>query len=342
MGDLLADDMAAFCSQLLPRIDAAYLDCVSDDLALLLAARDVSDVRTPFAQDWRFDLVEREDDPPRVDLPPARQDELLGQRTGWRPCWRPITCVESDLPLWQRELGSGSPVLLIGDAFYLPWLPYEGHEHMDHGFVLVAFSAAREDRGETAASGLTAHVVDPYDNVTEWGAAKPMVTRIAIGDLSPALAGGRWAVLVPVRPTEPIRPAVQIAANATAILTSADLGLYQRFAECHQQAGLAGLQSLSLQTWLLARNRALHARWLAALPPAVIGPSLADRFLTEVCGGWQRAMEMAYIALRRVRSGRMAPPAAFAAVLSAAHAEVALARSLLSGTGEQAAARRIS
>jgi hypothetical protein len=339
VSDLLANDLAALCSQLLPRIDAAYLDCVSDDLALLLAAHGVSDVLTPFAQDWRFDLVEREDGLPRIDLPPAGQDDLLGQRTGWRPRWRPITRIGTDLPQWQRELGSGRPVLLIGDAFHLPWLPYQGHEHMDHGFVLVALHAAREDRGDTAAGDLTAHILDPYDNITEWGAARPLATRLPISDLSPAFSDGRWAVLVPVRPAEPTDPAAQIEANAAAILASAEQGLYQRFAECHQQSGLTGIQSMSLQTWLLARNRALHARWLTVLSPAVIAPSLADRFLTEVCGGWQRAMEMAYVALRRVRSGRAAPPAAFAAVSYAADAEVILARSLLSSAAGQTAAR---
>lgn len=337
MGDHLANDMAAVCSKLLPQVDAVYLDCVSDDLALLLAARDVADVRTPFAQDWRFDLVEREDEPPQVDLPPARQDELLGERTGWRPRWRPITSVDRDLPQWQRELGSGSPVLLVGDAFYLPWLPYQGHEHMTHGFVLVALHPTHDEHGDTAAGDLTAHVVDPYDNVTEWGAAKPLATSLSVRDLSPALSGGRWAVLVPAAPAEPVSPAVQVAANATAILASAGQGLYQRFADCHRQAGPAGFHSLSLQTWLLARNRALHAQWLAALPPGVIDPALADRFLTEACGGWQRATQMAYIALRRVRSGRTAPRAAFAAVLSAADAEVILARSLLCAVEEHAA-----
>src|SRR6185437_4537309 len=274
------------------------------------------------------------------DLPPARQDDLLGQRTGWRPRWQPVTGAGTDLPQWQSELDSGSPVLLVGDAFHLPWLPYQGHEHMDHGFVLVALGTASEGRGDAAGGDLIAHIVDPYDNVTEWGTAKPLSTRLPVRDLDAALSGGRWAVLVPTAASEPVRPAAQVAANAAAILASADEGLCQHFVERHRQAGLAGAASMSLQTWLLARNRALHAMWLASLPSDVIAPSTAERFHAEVCGGWQKAAEMAYVALRRVRSGRPAPPAAFAAVASAADAEAVLARSLSTGAAGPTTARR--
>jgi hypothetical protein len=151
-------------------------------------------------------------------------------------------------------------------------------------------------------------------------------------ELDPALSGGRWAILVRATPAPPVRPADQIAANAAAILSAAARDCYQRFIADHQDGGLPGLHSLSLQTWLLARNRALHALWLAGLPPDVVDPAAAGRFAAVISEGWRRAMEMSYIALRRVRSGRKAPGAAFTAIESVAHAEVSLARSLLSGT----------
>ena len=62
----------------------------------------------------------------------------------------------------------------------------------------------------------------------------------------------------------------------------------------------------------------------------LLDQSVAERFRAEISGGWQRAMEMSYIALRRVRSGRRAPPAAIAAVEAVARAEASLAHVLLS------------
>jgi hypothetical protein len=326
--ELLASRTTERCARLLPRIDGGYLDCVSDDLALLLAMHGVSDVRTPFAQDWRFDLSERAGLPVRVDLPPADQDELLARRTGWRPQWRPVTSVADDLLQWRHALGAGDPVLLVADAFCLPWLPYAGHEHMDHGFVLAGLSPG--DGAGCPADELTAHIVDPYQNVTEWGVARPVITQLPLTELDSALAGGCWAVLVPATAEPPVNPACQLAANATAILAAADHGSYQRFIAGHQEAGADQLQNLTLQTWLLARNRALHASWLAGLDPSLLDQSIAERFLAQVSGGWQRAMEMSYIALRRVRSGRRAPGAAIAAVEAVSRAETDLARSLLS------------
>ena len=216
MTERLAGRTADSYAPLLPRVDGAYLDCVSDDLALLLAAYGLSDVRTPFAQDWRFDLAELGSGPARIDLPPADQDDLLSQRTGWRPRWRPVTSVERDAGEWQRSLGAGEPVLLVGDAFCLPWLPYSGQEHMDHGFVLTGLGA--DDRADRSADDLIAYIADPYDNVTEWGAAKPVTTQLPLTALIPALTGGRWAVLMAAAAAAPIPPEAQIAANATAIL----------------------------------------------------------------------------------------------------------------------------
>jgi hypothetical protein len=334
--DRPAQDVFALCSQLLPQVDGTHLDCVSGDLALLLAARGVADVSAPFAQDWRFDLAGDDQAAlPRVDLPPSDQDELLGRRTGWRPRWRPITSLQREVPYWRRALGDASPVVLVGDAYYLPWVPYQGHEHMDHGFTLEGISAAGYDR-----DGVVAHIADPYDNVTEWGHAEPVSTRLPLHSLAPALAGGRWAVLERVRPEMPADPAVQVTANAAAILAAAGKGAYQRFVEAHERSGLAELQSLAVATWLLARNRELHARWLTGLPASVGCGPLADRFSAEISSGWRRATGICYIALRRVRSGRAAP-AVIGAVRSVAEAEADLACSLLSRTsGETPDGRR--
>ena len=74
------DSVFARCEPLLARVDSADLDCVCDNVALLLAHAGVADVRTPFALDWRFDLIDGSGGLPRLDLPPADLPELLAQR----------------------------------------------------------------------------------------------------------------------------------------------------------------------------------------------------------------------------------------------------------------------
>ncbi len=322
----------AACSQFLPMVAGAYLDCVSDDLALLLATRGVADVEAVFGQDWRFDVLDDDGPLPRPGLPPADQDDLIARRTGWRPRWRPATSPERDAQDWCAELSAGNPVLVVGDAYHLPWLPYAGREHMAHGFVIDGLSW---DDGV-----LTAHIADPYDNVTQWGHAQPMTTRQALGPLAPALADGRWAVLVAAGQPRQANPGEQAAANAAAITRAAADGSYQRFIDAHEESGVEEMASLALATWLLARNRALHARWLAGLPAWQRPDWLAERFEAEISGGWRRAMEMTYIALRRLRGGHAAPPAAIRSVRQVAAAEESLAASLLSSAQGWPVARR--
>lgn len=310
MGNLLAADLRTACVDNMSRVDSDVLDCVSDDLALALAVHGVADVRRPFGMDWRFELVDGDTELPRLALPPANQDDLLAARTGWRPRWRATGAPAADLSAWAHELRCGRPVIVVGDAYHLPWLPYHGHEHMDHGFVLAG-----------VRNGV-ALVVDPYDNVTEWGKATPLATELPAGELGDALADGRWAVLEPGERTEQEPPD-----NAAAIVAAAEDGAYERFLDGHAKAGLAELRNLSLQCWLLARSRGLHGRWLADERGST--SDLTTRFIDHVVPAWQRAGELAYVALRRVRSGRRAPTAVLDAVRTAADGEVRLARDLL-------------
>jgi hypothetical protein len=301
----------ARCAPLLDRVDSADLDCVSDNVALLLAHAGLADVRTPFALDWRFDLRDGADGLPRLDLPPAALPELLAERTGFTLEWRPV----GELDEWREALARGEPVLAVGDAFHLPWVPYHGHKHLDHGFVVEGL-----DDG-------VAHVVDAYDNATQWGRAEPLATTVPVDDLGPALAdAGRWTLLTRVGEPRPVDLAERLAENAAAILGAERDGSYRRFVEAHREPDEPTLDNLTLQTWLLARNRALHGRWLAGQEG--LG-ELAERFEAEVVAAWRRAAETAYMALRRVSAGRQAPPAAFEATEAAVAAEPALAAELL-------------
>jgi len=314
--DLDRGPVYARCGHLLPRIASAELDCVSDALALLLAARGVSDVLTPFGCDWRFDLVEAGGRTGPA-LPPSDQDDRLAERTGWRPLWTMVG--PASFADWHRTLQDGNALAVVADAYHLPWVPYAGREHMEHGFVVEGLD------------GNTAHVVDPYDNVTEWGRATPRSLQTSLDVLQPALPGARWCVLCPAAAGEPIAAASMIVDNASAIMAS--VANYGLFVEQYQNLDEPALQHLALQTWLLYRSRALHARWLAAPAAAGPHPAAADRF-RPVTQAWQRAAEGAYLALRRVRGGRAVPAGAMQSLRTAVNAELAVAAELLGPAGK--------
>jgi hypothetical protein len=326
----------ASCRQYLPAVDSAHLDCISDAIALLLAHAGVADVRAPFAADWRFDLVDRDAALPRLDLPPADLDSRLAARTGYTLDWHPLSSVGEALPHWRDHLAAGRPVMVVGDAFHLPWVPYAGHEHMDHGFVLDGL----HDLGPATT---IAQLVDPYQNTTEWGPALPHTRMAPIADLAAAVIAGRWAVLTRTGSGRPIDFAAQLADNATAIEGAHHAGEPSRFVHAHRALDEPALANLTMQTWLLARSRALHGRWLgdAASAQANLDPGylnagdldlgdLADRFDRMVTQAWRRAAQAAYLALRRLRSGREVPPACLSAAAQATTAEAELAGRLRS------------
>jgi hypothetical protein len=170
------------------RVDSAYLDCVSDVVALLLAHAGVADVRTPFAYQRAFRVVGGIDGVLEPDLPPRARDRSVARFTGLRPKWTDIESTAECLDSWAAELGRGNAVAVTADAFFLPWLPYCGNEHMEHGFVVEGVEGGREP---------VLHVVDPYENRTRRGHARPTTTKVVLGDLGHALDRGAWAVLEP-------------------------------------------------------------------------------------------------------------------------------------------------
>ena len=304
----------ARCGHLLPRIDSAELDCVSDTLALLLAARGIGDVLTPFGCDWRFELG-APDPSGRIGLllPPPDQDALLGRRTGWCPVWTEVSA--GSVADWRRALREGYAVAVVADAYHLPWVPYASQAHMDHGFVIEGLDES------------TAYIADPYDNVTEWGRATPQCLQTSLDVIEPALGRARWCRLEPVTdPCEPVDPVAAIAANAHAIAASS--GRYEEFIAQYATLDADALEHLALQTWLAHRSRALHARWLSSRSVAEVRPDAADRF-AAVVPAWQRASEAAYLALRRVRRGRPVPAGPVQSLRTVAETERATAAAML-------------
>ncbi|MEU7477850.1 acyl carrier protein [Lentzea sp. NPDC042327] len=114
----------------------------------------------------------------------------------------------------------------VADAFDLSWVPYAGHQHMEHSFLF------RDD-------GDACEVVDGYHNGTQWGNARPGVWRVSWDELPRAtvveLAFGE---LPAPRAISPFVSTVDVEATC------------------------ADVEQMVLDIWLLARSRGLHAVWL--------------------------------------------------------------------------------
>lgn len=305
-----------------------FLDCVAVNLSVLLRHLGVEDSSSPFACQWRFTFP-----PPAGELPVLEHRPVLSvmaEQSGYRLADRDIPRDRVGPGLAELVAGAG-PVLLIGDAFSMPWVPYHGHVHMAHSFIVDGVSA----------DARWAEVADGYTNRTEWGDAAPCRTRVAVADLagicSPGEGGAlRAGIFERVGPPEPVDAGAWLRCNAAAMSGPDAATSFTTFAD---QARLgdgdlpARFEQFVLACWLVARARASHARWLASLArdeATLLPPEFAAAFEESVVGAWSKVMEFSYIASRRVRQGRAIPPAPFDIVArQAGPAELELAGRLL-------------
>jgi hypothetical protein len=191
-----------------------------------------------------------------------------------------------DGPALRRQLASSGTLDVVADTYDLPWIPYAGHRHMPHSFLLEA-----GDGGYT--------VVDAYLNDTQWGSARPGAWSLSAAGIDRAVSGGALAITVDAGARRPRADRESILADnaAQARAAAPDIERYTVLL----RAGLDGpeaVERLVLDIWLLARERLLHSAWIGSHPAAA---EIADQ-----AEAWQRLATRSYLALRRAQRGE--PP----------------------------------
>lgn len=324
--------------------DSDLLDCLDDNIAALLRHQGLKDARTPFALQWYFDFQAGKNG--GFPLPALKRrpiKDVLIETTGYE-----LSTPDAGDDATRRcadLVSEGNPVIVQGDAYLMPWLPYYGRQHMNHSFIV-----------EAVDDGLL-QVADAYYNQTPWGEAAPTRTVLpayALGALTDsAQASGEAPFVVLKRRAEPAPPDLAGLLRQDAAGIRRQLGERHRLTEFSRfyagsitEPGAAA--QFTLACWLIARDRGLHGRWLdglpaepqpgaesgpAASPGPAAGPGFAEAFAERVVQPWQRAMQFSYVLQRRVEAGRAAPEAVFALIEQEIEpAETELAERLLASS----------
>lgn len=249
-------------------VRAELLDCMQANLALLADWTHGPGTHLALGTELRFATM------PVRGLPsvePGLEDHLLAARR-----WLGLAVAGSWKAGGYDDLCRGHGlVYVVADAFDLPWVPYYMQRHMEHSFLL------------DSRDGFVVH--DAYHTDTEWGPARPGRWELAPSQLADAVRNGARvfrfeAVDPPVDPVPRLVPAPQGALDA-----------YVRAYRDHPNRSEA-LDRLTLETWLLARSRRLHATRCA--PSDEI-----DQHVRQ----WELLAEQTYLAWRRVVRGRPEP-----------------------------------
>ncbi|HET8684412.1 MAG TPA: acyl carrier protein [Micromonosporaceae bacterium] len=189
--------------------------------------------------------------------------------------------------------GMADPLYVTGDAYAMPWLPYAGRRHMEHSFLLR--------RGRTDFL-----VLDAYHNDTPWGSHRPAVWQVPAPALAAMLAAGAAGLhLVPGDPPALDAAALRAAQPAAARAAAGRIPEYVGRLRDHPDR-VRVMARVTLDVWLLARARRLHAAWLAADPH--VPPGVVDAARTHATA-WAGLASQSYVAQRRVERGSAEPPA---------------------------------
>ncbi|CAL9655955.1 acyl carrier protein [Streptomyces sp. Tu 3180] len=280
-----------------PRVRAALLDCLQANLAVLADRHHGPDTHLRLGAVLRFapaphgpgglPTVE-----PTVEDQLAAAGELLGLAVRARATGRPGTAPD----------GPAEPSYVVADAFHLPWVPYHGHRHVEHSFLV-----------EPDADGVT--VTDAYHNDTTWGPARPLrlsYRREQLDVLLAALPEDTVTVRLSARPPGPAPAPVHAPAGEAAV------DAYLRAYADHEDRVLA-LERFTLETWLLARARHLHAAYAARLAGGA-----QDETVRAHLARWDGVVEHTYLAYRRAVRGRAEPAGLFERVGEALRADAAV------------------
>ncbi|RMI40633.1 acyl carrier protein [Streptomyces triticirhizae] len=264
---------ATATARTLPAVRAELLDCVQSNLAVLADRHHGPGTHLALGATLRFSPVPGPAGLPTVE-PPLERELAAIDRLGLveRHSWTGVP--GGALGELAREHGA---LYVMADSFAMPWLPYHGHAHMEHSFLVEP--TAEPDR---------LLVTDAYDNYTPWGVTRPLTTEVAAAELPVA---SLVALLEPLPTGAPT-----VAPGLEREPPDDYLAAYAQHPD-----RLVALERLTVETWLLARSRGLHAAFRAhlGLPE---GPEVAAHLAR-----WGRVAEQAYLALRRVQRGRPEP-----------------------------------
>ncbi|MFI9569246.1 hypothetical protein [Streptomyces rishiriensis] len=262
------------CASLPARVPWPLFDCVQVNLAILAERWHGPGTSVDLGAVLRFRPLPGPHGLPTVERCAADQLGEAAQRLG-------LAVLERRTTAPGEALTPAEGRYVVADAFHLPWVPYAGRRHMEHSFLLEP------------APDADAVVVDGYHNETPWGSARPVRRPLSRAELAAAVP--RPALALTLAPAE--RPPAPAAAEADLADEETAAAYVAAYAEHPDRR--AAFDRLTLETWLLARSRKLHARFLRSR-----GMLADDEAALAHVEAWQSLAESVYLGSRRVERGR--------------------------------------
>lgn len=306
--------------------DAPTLNCDHASLTALLQFYGLPDPSTPIGSQWHFRLKRPHQLPGTMRVPVLRS---IARETGFG-----FTQRQLEFPRFYDDVLNlvrrGVPVIVYGNQFNMPWVPYFQNEPASHPFIIDGIDGTDQ-----------VHVLEAYLNNSDWGPCNPSeqwISRALLSKAVETLDGPLRGRIMHFRKrveADPVELATQLTDNAAAIEEALDQrDEFRRFSRRgrRQATDVESMKVFDLACWEMTRSRACHLRWLRRNVgrPGALHADAVERFATEIADPWQRVSQFAHIGFKRVEMGARPPAVSFDLIANdLAEAELAFAREIL-------------
>ncbi|MGF7050447.1 hypothetical protein J2T13_004985 [Paenibacillus sp. DS2015] len=289
-------------------VDTNYLDCVCDNIAVLLQNKGIEDANDIFASSWYFDFsIEQNYDVPSLDFM-SLSDRLL-RYTGYN-FTRNIFYSKSYRETIYELLKLERPLIVFGDTYYMPWLAYYEKEHHEHTCIISGIDLQKD----------TVTIIDAFQNRTPWGDISPQIVEVPIEALVRAIEYLRtpeyrsYYYLLKENDPDPISYIHILNTNQKLILQKVmKENTIHQFSNYYREKFLdhEEAQKFVLSCWLSARARANHYKWLSKLDNNLISDDLIKKFNKNIVLPWRQVSEYSFILSQKIDTLEQVPETCF-------------------------------
>ncbi|RJX37523.1 hypothetical protein D3P09_21305 [Paenibacillus pinisoli] len=296
-------------------VDTEFLDCFEDNIAVLLDHNGIQNANRVFASTWYFDFCDQD-----VNLLPKLDYLTLKDRiyteTGFMIHEDSFTNGDYK-EIITNHLLNNTPIIVLGDAYYMPWLTYYENDHNQHSFIV---SGINTNTGRVT-------IIDALKIITPWGEIAPQRTEVDIDVMIRSIEMLQTTKPMSYYGPKPMsyfylsrKDTIPFINNEKKITTNLEYMLkiedeqpvvkYANFYKSHFKDPRYTRKFVS-STNKIARDRACYHKWLRDIESPLMTKELIEEFHETVVKPWKNVSAYAYVLSRSIHKYEVVPDICF-------------------------------
>ncbi|RJX37517.1 hypothetical protein D3P09_21275 [Paenibacillus pinisoli] len=275
-------------------VDTSNLDCIHDNIAVLLHHGGILNADHIFASTWYFDFIA--DETAVTPIVPKLDYLALPERISYagfeltEKKFREGDYISTITDL----LAQGNPLIVFGDAFYMPWLHYYSREHHEHTIIIAGINSATKKIA----------IIDAFQNLTPWGTIHRQKKEISLTVLIEAIEKLQttkrksYYLLNKIGPQTSLGNEIIMNINSERIIQKVgEEQTISKFSSYYKERFMSReyLDQFVYSCWLTARARVNYHKWMSYIDSKMNTVSLINEFYETIVKPWNQVSTFAYV-----------------------------------------------